>query len=79
MLVVSILLKREDRSSCTVQGGELFTLEELKRIGGRLKANMAPEIDGVPNEIIKGVIMVCPEILLVAFNSCLGVGRFFKD
>ena len=58
---------------------ELFTLEELRRAGGRLKANTAPGIDGVPNEILKEVIGAYPEILLGAFNSCLREGRFFTD
>ena len=62
-----------------VHNEELFTLEELKRAGGRLKANTAPGIDGVPNEILKEVIRAYPEILLEAFNSCLREGRFFAD
>ena len=45
--------QRHDRSSCVVRGEELFALEELKRAGGRLKANTAPRIDGLPNEILK--------------------------
>ena len=57
----------------------LFTLEELKRAGGRLKANTAPWIDGLPNEILKEVIGVYPEILLEVFNSCLREGRFLAD
>ena len=72
-------LPREDRSSYIVQGRVLFTLEELKRAGGRLKANTAPGIDGVPYEILKEVIKVYPEILLEALNSCLREGRFFVD
>ena len=48
--------QRQDRSSCVVRRGGLFTLEELKRGGGRLLANTAPGIDGVPNEILKEVI-----------------------
>ena len=59
---------RQDRSSCVVHREELFTFEELKRADGRLKANTAPGIDGVPNEILKEVIVVYPEILLEAFN-----------
>ena len=70
---------RRDRSSCVVRCEELFTLEELKRAGGKLKANAAPGIDGVPNEILKEVIVAYPEILLEAFNSCLQEGRFFVD
>ena len=45
----------------------------------RLKANTAPGIDGVPNEILKEVIGAYPEILLEAFNSCLREGRLFVD
>ena len=62
-----------------VRHEELFTLEELKRAGGRLKAKTAPGIDGLPNEILKEVIEVYPEILLEVFNSCLREGRFFAD
>ena len=62
-----------------VRPEELFTLEELKRTGGRLKANTAPGIDGLLNEILKEVIGAYPEILLEVFNSCLREGRFFVD
>ena len=62
-----------------VRREELFTLEELKRADGRLKANTAPGIDGVPKEILKEVIGAYPEMLLEAFNSCLREGRFFVD
>ena len=72
-------LQRRDCSSCMVQREELFTPEELKRAGGRLKAHTAPGIDGVPNEILKEVIGPYPQILLEAFNSCLREGRFFVD
>ena len=41
--------QRQDRCSCVVRREELFTLEELKRAGGRFKANTAPGIDGVPS------------------------------
>ena len=71
--------QRQDRSSCVVRREELFTLEELKRAGGRLKARTAPGIDGLSNEILKEVIRAYPEILLEAFNSCLREGRFFAD
>ena len=71
--------QRQDRSSCVVRREELFTLEELKRAGGRLKARTAPGIEGVPNEILKEVIRAYLEILLEAFDSCLREGRFFAD
>ena len=62
-----------------VRREELFTLEELKRAGGRLKDNTAPRINGVPNDILKEVIGAYPEILLEAVNSCLRKERFFVD
>ena len=71
--------QRQDRSPCVVRREELFTLEELKRVGGRFKANTAPGIDGLPNEMLKEVIGAYPEILLEVFNSCLREGRFFAD
>ena len=71
--------QRRDQSSCVVRREELFTLEELKRAGVRLKANTAPGIDRVPNGILEEVIEAYPEILLEAFKSCLREGRFFVD
>ena len=50
----------QNRSSCVVCREKLFTLEELKRVNERLKANTAPEIDGVPNEIVKEMIAAYP-------------------
>ena len=44
-----------------------------------LKANTAPGMYGVLNEILKEVIEAYPGILLEAFNSCLREGRFFVD
>ena len=43
--------QRQDWSSCVVRREELFTLEKIRRADGRLKANTAPGISGVPNEI----------------------------
>ena len=71
--------QRQDRSSCVVRREELFTLEELKIGGGRLKARTAPGIDGVSNEILKEVIEAYQKILLEDFNFCLREGRFFAD
>ena len=71
--------QRQERHSCVVRREELFSLEELRRAGGRLKANTAPGIKGVPIEILKEVIGAYPDIFLDAFNSCLREGRFFVD
>ena len=71
--------QRQDQSSCVVRREDIFTLEELKGAGGRLKANTAPGIEGVRNEILKEVIGAYPVILLTAFNSCLREVRFFAD
>ena len=59
-----------------VRREELFTLEELKRAGGRLKANTAL---GIAKRNPERGDRVYPEILLEAFNSCLREGRFFVD
>ena len=45
--------QRQDRNSCVVRREELFTLDKLKRAGGRFKANTALGIDGLLNEILK--------------------------
>ena len=56
--------QRQKRSSCVVRREKHFTLEELKRAGGGLKANTAAGIDGEPNHILKEVIGAYAEILL---------------
>ena len=71
--------QRQDHSSCMVRCEELFTLEELRRVGVRLEVHTAPGIDGVRNEILKEVIAVYPEILLETFNFRLQEGRFFTE
>ena len=73
------LFQRQGRSSCMVRCEDLFTHEELRRAGRRLAAHTAPRIDGMPNEILKEVIAVYPEILLEAFNFCLWERRFFDE
>ena len=67
----------QDQSSCVVRREELFTHEELERVDEKLEANAEAGIDEVPNEILKGVIVVYPEILFEAFNSRLREGWFF--
>ena len=62
-----------------VRHDKLFTLEELKRVSVRLKANTALGIDGMLNEILKEVSAAYPEILIEAFNFCLRERRFFVD
>ena len=69
----------QNQSSCVVRREQFFTLEELKRAGGRLKANTALGIGGVPKEILEEVIGAYLEILLEAFNSCHRERRFFVD
>ena len=71
--------QRQNRRSCMVRCEDLFTVEELKRVGRWLKTHTAPGIDRVSNEILKEVIMVYPEILLEDFNSCLREGKFFDE
>ena len=36
---------------------KLFTIEELTKAGHRLKMDKAPELDGIPNEVLKLVIV----------------------
>ena len=55
-----------------VRCGKHFIPEEVRRAGGSLKANTALIIDGVPNEILKEVIVLYPETLLVALAPVFG-------
>ena len=65
--------QRQDRSSYVVQREELFTLEELKGAGGRLKANTEPGIDGVSSEILKEVIGIDQYVFCIQWEASGGV------
>lgn len=69
---------RDTFDNCEVTEDLLFTRLELEHLGKQLKNGKAPGPDGIPNEVLKTVIEVYPEILLDVFNSCLKKGEFPK-
>lgn len=60
-------------SSCDVL---LFTEQELSLAIAGLKSGKAPGPDGIPVEILKVAVDVCPRLLLDMYNACLKVGVF---
>ena len=44
-----------------------------------MKTGKAPGLDGIPNEVLKLVILYYPELLLSTFNVCLKEGKFHND
>lgn len=54
----------------------LFSEEELRQCTKSLRCGAAPEPDGIPNEVLKLVADVWPELLLDVFNGCLQQGCF---
>lgn len=55
---------------------ELFEIGELLEAGTQLQSGKSPGPDNIPNEIIRVVMEVWPELLLETFNSCLNKGVF---
>lgn len=56
-----------------------FTMEELKEAGRSLPTGKAPGPDGVPDEILRNIIKIRPDLLLPTFNECLTAGKFFDS
>lgn len=55
------------------------TITELTQAAKSLKANKAPEIDGVPNEILKEVVKLSPGLMLDIYNKCITQSSFPKE
>ena len=70
---------RKEWKDVVVHEEDLFTLEELKPAGAKLKTGKAPGPDGIPNEILRKIVEVYPRMLLDTFNACLQEGAFFSD
>lgn len=63
---------------CEIGQELLFTKAELNRQWGKLKSHKAPGPDGIPNEALRSVIRVYPDLLLGVYNCCLREGRFYE-
>lgn len=54
-------------------------LTELKAAASRLRNNIAPGIDGIPNEVVKVIVARNSNVLLSVFNSCLADPSQMED
>ncbi|KAL4104668.1 hypothetical protein QTP88_019950 [Uroleucon formosanum] len=55
-----------------------FTITELKYATSQLKNSVSPGPDRVPNEAMKILSRLHPEVLLNLYNKCIDLGRFPK-
>lgn len=53
-----------------------LNVDDIKLASNKLSIGKSPGPDGIPNEVIKVVCEIWPEILLEVFNSCLVNGIF---
>jgi len=51
-------------------------LPELKVAASRLKSEIAPGTDGIPNEVVRVIVALNPGVLLNVYNNCLAEGTF---
>lgn len=58
---------------------EIFTVEEVRRIGKSLKKKKAPGPGGIPNKVLKITIERYPQLLLKAYNACLKEKFFLPE
>jgi hypothetical protein len=56
-----------------------FTVKELKDAGNDLPRGKAPGPDGVPDEVLREIVMIHPSLLLLTFNECQKSGYFFES
>lgn len=57
---------------------ELFILNELRRRSKCLKLDKASGLDEIPNEVLKSITEIFPDMLLNLFNRCLSEHLFPK-
>ena len=50
--------------------------EELANAISKLKPNTSPGLDGIPNEAIKVIVSLNPDLLVSVYNTCLSSGVF---
>ncbi|KAL4125998.1 hypothetical protein QTP88_010230 [Uroleucon formosanum] len=61
------------------QGIPLFSLDELLAAGRNFPNGKAPGHDGVPDEVLRVIIKIRPELLLPTFNGCIKNCRLFNS
>jgi len=58
---------------------DTFAVEDLKQAGLNLPRGKAPGPDGVPDEVLRVIVKVRPELLLPTFIACLRTGQFLES
>ncbi|GFW39024.1 RNase H domain-containing protein [Trichonephila clavipes] len=54
----------------------LFTIHEINAVINKLKLKKAPGPDSIPNEVVKKLHELYPDLFLTVFNSCLRLKTF---
>ncbi|CAI6376028.1 unnamed protein product [Macrosiphum euphorbiae] len=62
-----------------MQESNLFTMEEIVEAGRSLPRAKAPGPDGVPDEVLRVIVQIRPDLLLNTFNECVKTGIFFES
>uniref|UniRef100_A0A2S2NJ82 Retrovirus-related Pol polyprotein from type-1 retrotransposable element R1 n=1 Tax=Schizaphis graminum TaxID=13262 RepID=A0A2S2NJ82_SCHGA len=65
--------------SYQLQESEMLTTAELAEAGRSLPRGKAPGPDGVPDEVLRVIVQVRPDLLLPTFNDCLKKGVFLDS
>lgn len=78
LIVVALFPVHEERIARPKQKATWtpFSIEELQTAAKSLKPRKAPGPDYIPNEIVRTVVEIWPEVLLEAFNKCVQEGVF---
>jgi len=65
--------------SSSMQELNLFTMEEIAEAGRSLPRSKAPGPDCVPDEVLRVIVQIRPDLLLNTFNECVKTGVFFES
>ncbi|GFT44410.1 retrovirus-related Pol polyprotein from type-1 retrotransposable element R1 [Trichonephila clavipes] len=67
---------KEIRSDTSVTDDPPFTIHEINAVINKLKLKKAPDLDSIPNEVVKKLHEMYPDLFLTVFNSCLRLKTF---
>ncbi|GFY73246.1 RNA-directed DNA polymerase from mobile element jockey, partial [Trichonephila inaurata madagascariensis] len=74
--LISIEIRNDALINSNVTDDPPFTIHEIDAVINKLKLKKAPGPDSIPNEVVKKLHEMYPDLFLIVFNSCLRLKTF---